>query len=177
MSEAPGSSLNAGGLTVLNYQQPEETRAGVWSTLGWAVYLGMSWTWCIGMFLPVLLVRDYGVWGWVVFAVPNVVGAAAMGWLLSHNGSYEILRQHRLAVEGFSVITIAFQLFFLVWLLGWTSRGNAVAFSVVALLVVLLALWRTHWRILAAAVWIASTVFILHPPDQLSVIHFSRSSG
>ncbi|HTL30770.1 MAG TPA: hypothetical protein VL282_16180, partial [Tepidisphaeraceae bacterium] len=36
--------------------------------IGWAIYLGMSWTWCIGMFLPVLLVRDYGFWGWLVFA-------------------------------------------------------------------------------------------------------------
>lgn len=54
-----------------------------WSVLGWAAYLACSWTWCIGMFLPVLLVRDYGVWGFVVFAVPNVVGAGAMGWVLS----------------------------------------------------------------------------------------------
>ena len=32
--------------------------------LGWAIFLGMSWTWCIGMFLPVLLVcanTDMGV--------------------------------------------------------------------------------------------------------------------
>jgi hypothetical protein len=50
------------------------------STLGWANYLGMSWTWCIGMFLPVLLVRDYGIGAWWIFAIPNVVGAAAMGW-------------------------------------------------------------------------------------------------
>src|SRR4051812_22981962 len=42
----------------------------------WAIFLGVSWTWVIGMFLPVLLVRDYGLLGWVVFAIPNVIGAA-----------------------------------------------------------------------------------------------------
>ena len=45
--------------------------------LPWAIYLGASWTWCIGMFLPVLLVREYGAWAWVVFAVPNVISCAA----------------------------------------------------------------------------------------------------
>ena len=30
------------------------------------------------MFLPVLLVRDFGPWSWVLFAVPNVAGAAAL---------------------------------------------------------------------------------------------------
>ena len=34
--------------------------------LSWAVYLGVSWTWCIGMFLPVLIMRDYGIAGWLV---------------------------------------------------------------------------------------------------------------
>ena len=40
----------------------------------WAFFLACSWTWCVGMFLPVLLVRNWGIWGWVVFAVPNVIG-------------------------------------------------------------------------------------------------------
>src|SRR6476661_4754696 len=67
--------------------------------LGWAAYLGMSWTWCIGMFLPVLLVRDYGFWGWLVFAVPNVVGAAAMGWVMnSRHRSQRVIDSHRLAL-------------------------------------------------------------------------------
>ena len=28
------------------------------NTIGWGAYLACSWTWCIGMFLPVLLIRD-----------------------------------------------------------------------------------------------------------------------
>src|SRR6266404_3216610 len=58
------------------------TRYSTLNWLGWAVFLAVSWTWCIGMFLPVLLVRDYGLWGWIVFAVPNMIGAAAMGWVM-----------------------------------------------------------------------------------------------
>ena len=50
--------------------------------IGWAAYLACSWTWCIGMFLPVLLYRDFGLRGFILFAVPNVLGAAAMGWVL-----------------------------------------------------------------------------------------------
>ncbi len=83
-------------------------------TLGWGAFLGASWTWCIGMFLPVLLVRDYGLWGWLVFAVPNVVGAAAMGWILRDaDASFRALGKHLTAVVAFSLVTIAFHLFFL----------------------------------------------------------------
>jgi len=83
--------------------------------LGWAVFVGMSWTWCIGMFLPVLLVHDYGVWAWLVFAVPNVVGAAAMAWTISAGRSRLMVEAHRPAMIAFSTITVAFQLFFAVW--------------------------------------------------------------
>ena len=68
-------------MTTDSHPAPADTSS--WFNVpGWAAYLACSWTWCIGMFLPVLLVRDYGVWGWIVFAVPNVLGAAAMGWVL-----------------------------------------------------------------------------------------------
>src|SRR4051812_32860256 len=87
-----------------------EQRAGARGWLGWAVYLATSWTWCIGMFLPVLLVRDYGTWGWFVFALPNVVGAAAMGWILrTREQSVRIVDQHRFACLAFSFVTITFQ--------------------------------------------------------------------
>src|SRR5438105_14205353 len=84
----------------------------------WAIFLACSWTWCIGMFLPVLLVRDYGVWGWVVFAVPNVIGAAAMGWTVRDaEHSRRLVGAHRLAADSFSWVTIAFQMFILLWFL------------------------------------------------------------
>ena len=86
--------------------------------LAWAFYLACSWTWVIGMYLPTLLVRDYGLWGWVTFAVPNVVGAAAMGWVLrSRESAVRIARDHKAAVFAFSVVTVSFQIYVLMWLL------------------------------------------------------------
>jgi hypothetical protein len=87
-------------------------------TAGWAAYLACSWTWCIGMFLPVLLLRDFGWWGYMAFAVPNVLGAAGMGWVLRRPGaSAAITRRHRSATATFSLVTQAFQVFFLFWLI------------------------------------------------------------
>lgn len=93
-----------------------ESRPVLQSPLGWAVFLASSWTWCIGMFLPVLLVRDYGIWGWVVFAIPNVIGAAAMGWTVRDaEASRRLVAAHRPAVVAFAIVTIAFQVFFGAW--------------------------------------------------------------
>ena len=84
----------------------------------WGLYLAVSWTWCIGMFLPILLVRDYGVGGFLAFALPNVVGAAAMGWTLrSRTISVRLAQRHARAMGAFSAVTIAFHLFFVLWLL------------------------------------------------------------
>ena len=90
---------------------------GFFRTLSWAVYLGCSWTWCIGMFLPVIMVREYGVAAWFVFAIPNVLGAAAMGWVLNRpDASEHLVANHRTACVAFSAITLAFHAYFLIWL-------------------------------------------------------------
>ncbi len=66
------------------------------------------------MFLPVLFVRDYGLWGWIVFAAPNVIGAAAMGWVMRRvRDPQSLLIAHRGAILVFSAVTVAFHLFFL----------------------------------------------------------------
>jgi hypothetical protein len=101
------------------------------SPLLWAMFLGVSWTWVIGMFLPVLLVRDYGMLGWIVFAVPNVIGAAAMGWVLRDaDASRRFVRRHAGACFEFSLVTIAYHVFFAVWMInrlhsgwGWAALG------------------------------------------------------
>ena len=86
-------------------------------TLGWAAFLACSWTWCIGMFLPVLMVRDFGFLGWLVFALPNIIGAAAMGWVLARPGAAQkIVAEHAVACQCFSAVTIAFHCFFVSWL-------------------------------------------------------------
>lgn len=69
------------------------------------------------MFLPVLLVRDFGLAGFVAFAVPNVVGAAAMGWATRDaEASGRMLIEHATATRLFSIVTILFHGFFLAWL-------------------------------------------------------------
>lgn len=97
------------------------------AALSWAVYLGMSWTWCIGMFLPVLLVRQYGLGGFWAFAVPNVVGAAAMGFILRRGDSEALVERHRPACTAFSAVTIAFHVFFVTWMVRWLLGEWATA--------------------------------------------------
>ncbi len=103
-------------MSVLEYASPAPRTKLGFQWILWAVYLGMSWTWCIGMFLPVLLVHQFDLWAWVVFAIPNVVGAAAMGWTISRETGVSILGNHARAVSAFSTVTISFQLFFALWI-------------------------------------------------------------
>jgi hypothetical protein len=108
-------------MTVLDYRSGADQKADSAQRLSrhwlaWAVYLGMSWTWCIGMFLPVLLVRDYGPLAWLVFAAPNVLGAAAMGWLLREGQSEQLQQHHGRAIGAFSFVTATFQIFFALWM-------------------------------------------------------------
>ena len=114
MSDSPNSALTP-ALSRSSRRGGSILAAG--SVLAWAVYLGASWTWCIGMFLPVLLIRDYGIWGFVVFAVPNVVGAAAMAWVLPNaEASRAFVARHRVACSCFSAATLFFHGYFLGWI-------------------------------------------------------------
>jgi len=133
------------------------------NVLGWAVFLGASWTWCIGMFLPVLLVRDYGFWGWVVFAVPNVVGAAAMAWVLPDAAaSRKVVAEHGAACRWFSVVTLGFNAGFLFLILGTIINPNvfhspywgpaSAFFFLVALPLVIVFTFAPKGHIAAAAV-------------------------
>ena len=109
--------------------------------LGWPVFLATSWTWCIGMFLPVLMVRDYGIRGFLVFALPNMIGAAAMGTVLKSPGhSRRMVESHGVAGSAFSTVTILFHGYFIAWvvrgLIGpigiWITLGLALLMLVPA---------------------------------------------
>ncbi|MEM1213912.1 MAG: hypothetical protein AAGI68_16615 [Planctomycetota bacterium] len=134
---------------------------GLGPALLWAAFLGSSWTWVIGMFFPVLLLRDYGPWGWVAFAVPNMVGAAAFGFVLARRRDSELfVQRHAVACQAFSQVTIAFHLFVVTWLVmglfgpmglgvliltllvgaGYGLRDRNLAMLVVAAVVTLLSL-------------------------------------
>lgn len=100
-----------------------------------AAFLACSWTWCIGMFLPALLWRDLGPWSFAIFAIPNCIGAAAMGWVLRKPGAAQrLLDAHGPAIAAFSLVTLAFQWFFLAWMLaasGLSVRGIALVVAAI----------------------------------------------
>ena len=61
--------------------------------------------------------------GWVVFAVPNVVGAAAMGWVLRDAAASErVTADHPTACAAFSAVTILFQIMFVGGVVRETDR-------------------------------------------------------
>ncbi|WP_432798982.1 hypothetical protein [Poriferisphaera sp. WC338] len=96
---------------------PSISDRGVGPVLFWSAFLGSSWTWIIGMVLPVLLVNDFGFLGWVAFAVPNVIGAAAMGFVLPTAAvSRRVTGMHRDMCLRFSEVTITFHFFVISWL-------------------------------------------------------------
>jgi hypothetical protein len=132
--------------------------------LGWAAFLASSWTWCIGMFLPVILLRDFGTESFWVFAVPNVVGAALMGVLLARRGaSEELAARHAKACWAFSLVTLAFQWFFLFWMILGLA-DNASRYVVVPAATVILLAGRvistgSRWtRVFAMLVYAASLI-------------------
>ncbi|MFK7790447.1 MAG: hypothetical protein AB8C95_13255 [Phycisphaeraceae bacterium] len=123
----------------------------------WGVFLGCSWTWIIGMVFPALLLRDYGLYGWFVFAIPNVLGAAAMGLVLYRpQWSVNIVTNHRVACQNFTVITVAFHLFVVAWLFSKLFGLAAVPMLVVAVgLCAMLGLRNRNTAMLFVAVAVA----------------------
>ena len=138
------------------HTDPREAGAPtIWRVLAWAFFLGCSWTWVIGMFFPLLLVRDLGVAGWWAFAVPNVVGAAAMGWVLARRHALSIRRHHAPALRWFSDVTIGFHVLVFFWLVTKLFGPVAWAAMVLPLLVWIPARRR---RVAAWLPWIAIPV-------------------
>jgi len=146
-------------------------RSSFLNTLGWGAYLACSWTWCIGMFLPVLLIRDFGWWSFAVFAIPNCVGAAAMGWVMKKPGTSEaVVAAHGKAIRAFSLVTMAFQAFFIYTLLkpksDWYQAAPVGGFAI-GVLLGSIAARNTRWMhagswlclafSLAMLVWLVAT--------------------
>jgi hypothetical protein len=100
-----------------------------------------------------------GLWGWIVFAVPNVIGAALMGWVLkTPESSRRIVESHGSACRAFSAVTIAFHVFFILWfiprLIGLPAAAAAFALAGTYLL---LTFSRPNSDLFAAAVaWLIS---------------------
>jgi hypothetical protein len=81
--------------------------------MGWGIFCACSWTWCIGMFLPTIMLERYGLPGFLVFAVPNVLGCAAFGYVLTRARSESMVARHGRAMGWFSIATIAYHTCFM----------------------------------------------------------------
>ncbi len=139
----------------------------LFATVGDAAFLACSWTWCIGMFLPVLLLRDMGVGSFLVFAIPNCLGAAAFAWWMRDaETSKAFVRVHARPIRLFSYITIAFQWFFGAWMLRglglsvWTLGVIAAGASVFFLLPTNL-LDDAKRRLVSVIVWVVSVALLV----------------
>ena len=117
--------------------------SSLFKTIGWGLFCTSSWTWCIGMWLPLLLIDRWGWPGFWLFAIPNVIGRTAMGYVVgSRERSIRMVEQHRGAMRWFSCVTIAFQLFWITALAGdlgfITFMDNQSAMVVLPLVVICL---------------------------------------
>ena len=83
------------------------------STIGWGLYCASSWTWCIGMFLPIILLRDFGWSAFWVFAIPNVIGCTAFGYVLNAKSSKALIQSHARPIRLFALTTVVYQIFFI----------------------------------------------------------------
>ena len=148
---------------------------GPLAAIAWACFLGSSWTWVIGMLLPALLVRDYGLWGWIVFAVPNVIGAGAMGFVVATPArSRATVKKHREAALRFSEITIAYHVF-VVGALYHRLFGNWGIIATAAMLLALFLIVADRRGALTSAITataISLTAFVI--TISLFTIHDAR---
>jgi hypothetical protein len=77
------------------------------------------------MFFPVLLIGDFGWWAWLVFALPNVIGATSVGLVLRRPGAAaRFAAEHRVAMGWFAAVTVAFQVYAAAWLIRETLGGR-----------------------------------------------------
>lgn len=152
--------------------QPAVT-AGPSGVLLRAVFLACSWTWCIGMWLPVYLCMEFGWPGWVAFLVPNCIGAAAVGVVLRSRADSERLEsKHPAAMRWFSIITVAFHIVFLSAIFpaalesigvreASVTRWFGLMVAATVAVVFAIDLDTRRWRQLGAVVYLASMVCLI----------------
>jgi hypothetical protein len=129
------------------------------------------------MFLPIILIDRYGLAGFFMFAVPNIIGCTAFGYILrTPERSERLVEKYRGALASFAVITIAFHVFFLAlvarYLIPDIPAWWMIALPALVLFSsVLISLLPNHlWPILATALWLLSVgIGISFWPGSLDV--------
>ena len=119
--------------------------------------------------MPKLMLDRFGGMGFVVFAVPNVVGVVAFGYLLAARrgragAGPELVRRHGTAMVVFSLVAVAFHAYFVAFLFAehvlapgdapWLPLAAAAAVFVAGRL--LAELDDRGWLFLAAATYACS---------------------
>ncbi len=132
-------------------------------TTTWGLYLASSWTWCIGMFMPVVLLDRYGWGGVALFAIPNILGLVAFGYVVrTPQRSAELCAHHGRAMAAFSVVTIAFHVFFLAMVARWLAPSLGAKWSWMLPAAALVAAFALRalptraWPLLGTAVFLLS---------------------
>ena len=152
-------------------------------TIGWGLFCTSSWTWCIGMWLPVLLINRWGWPGFWAFAIPNVLGCAAMGYVVgSRERSEQLVERHRGAMRWFSLFTIGFQLFWITAILAnpdWDIGGISESLMLLIVPAVILLL-ATCIALLPSMAWLVlATLLMLQVAGTFEAVgtHFLKQIG
>ena len=143
--------------------------------------LATSWTWCIGMFAPIVIGQLMGWPGILAFAIPNVLGCALFGYLRSADRSRQETRDHAWAMAVFSAATVAYQVFFAGWQWGpvladsvgsSAGEGTAIAAGAVFAAAVALAALprRVLWTLAAIAFPLSLLTFAFLPWGAMHAI-------
>ncbi len=135
------------------------------------------------MYLPVIMLSEFGWPGFLIFAVPNVLGCAAFGYVWrSGDTAADTAARHAPAMVLFSLVTVAFHVFFVGWLVtmirgeqpasaSWIV-GAGAAVWLAGLLVS--ALPARAWAPLAVAVYAVSMIaFAVFGAGDLAALGWS----
>lgn len=150
-------------------------------SIQWGLFCTSSWTWCIGMYLPFMMLRLWGWPGFWAFFVPNVLGCAAFGFVLNAQRSRTLAARLGWTCALFSAVTIAYQCYFAGWAANYFLVGPNPASATLApgalntiaatgtpigllILGLLLALrGNPFWRTAGTAVTVLSALVVLLP--------------
>jgi hypothetical protein len=148
-------------------------------SIQWGLFCTSSWTWCIGMYLPFILLRLWGWPGFWAFFVPNVLGCAAFGFVLDRDRSRAMVARLGWMCALFGAVTIAYQAYFAGWaaqylVIGTRAPGGELdalrtVVSTGAPIVVLVAGFVLalrgdgFWRTAGTVVSLASALVVLLP--------------
>ncbi|MFO0962885.1 MAG: hypothetical protein U0625_08255 [Phycisphaerales bacterium] len=98
----------------------------------WGLFCTSSWTWCIGMYLPFILLRLWGWPGFWAFFIPNVLGCTAFGFVLDRERSQALMRRLGWTCALFSAVTVAYQAYFAGWAAQYFVVGGGTLATVAA---------------------------------------------